>query len=351
MPSHLAHWILARRVAEELLTPRHARRLLARFGSFLALGAQGPDIFLHNHRRKPRGFHFGAVLHRKGNDAFIAQAALHLHPTGTRNGLISAEGAYLLGYVTHVYLDRAAHPYINYHAGWRGVPDMAPERPFMHSFLERLIDVQLAEFLGLGDARALEFAAAVDCGTLLPDSLMALLTSALRVSLIAAAEDPIVGARVQNAYQDSMAFYRFTDAPTMDYYREARRRELAGLTSARWLALVHPPAEMIGIDVLNRGGREWRHPCAPEVTSTASVPALFEAALSASLEAATLLVRVADKPRLRRVGRMETATALGELIGTANLNDGLVGDPPARRVVAAPLPLLELYRQMKAAFG
>lgn len=347
MPSHLSHWVLATRAAENTLSRLEQRRLFRHFGAELTLGAQGPDIFLHNHRRKPRGLHFGAVLHRKGNATLVTELGRAVYPVRTRNGAVSAIGAYTIGYITHVFLDRIGHPFVNYFAGWRGVPDSILERPFMHSFLERLIDVQVLDHFGLPAPSDLGFAAMIDGGSRITPHVALPLAAALRAALSAAADDPELELRLQNAYQDSVAFYRFTDKPDLAYLREGRRRELSGTTGPRWLALIHPPASLIDCDVLNRERRPWVHPCDPTIESRESFVELFARALRAAAGPIELLYRLGATPRRHATARAELLVALSEAIGPWNLNDGMSTDPPAPRLVTRPLPLIELYRQIK----
>ena len=65
MPSQLAHMLLAEEACGLAFGSPSAFRD-APAHPFLVLGAQGPDIFYHNRRRKPSGLHFGALIHRKG---------------------------------------------------------------------------------------------------------------------------------------------------------------------------------------------------------------------------------------------------------------------------------------------
>lgn len=343
MPSHISHALLAEE-CESRIESRLQR-------SLLVVGAQGPDIFLHNHRRKPRGFRYGALLHRKGNAELLASLARSAHQMDTTRG-DDAEApdtgadleAYALGYISHVWFDRLAHPYINFSAGWRGVPDRHPDRPAMHAFLERLIDVTLLR--RLRDCRVDEYRF-VDR---LPDRvglffrLRPIVVRAIRDSLVSAREDGNLPRRLQNALHDSFGFYRYTESPDRQYFATARLREREGTISSRWLSIVHPPEELIDVDVLNIGKRTWTHPCDEERRSEATLPDLFDAARRKTIES------FARWRRVRRDPSPHNVSALIEAIGPWNLNDGLWGDPPCHRRACDPLPLLELYESMKRAF-
>ncbi|MCG8481171.1 MAG: hypothetical protein MI724_18900 [Spirochaetales bacterium] len=343
MPSHISHALLAEECGARLETPpQHA---------LLVLGAQGPDIFLHNHRRKPRGFRYGALLHRKGNAELLSSLALSAHRAdaqreedGEAPGTGDRIEAYALGYISHVWFDRLAHPYINFRAGWRGVPDRHPDRPAMHAFLERLIDVTLLRRLrdmGVDEYRFVDR---------LPDRvglffrLRPIVVEAIRASLVSAREDANLPRRLQNALYDSLSFYRHTESPDRQYFMSARAREREGTVSSRWLSVVHPPEELIDVDVLNIEGRTWAHPCDDERRSDATVPGLFHEARLRTVESFALWRAVRLAPSSSNVSK------LIDTIGPWNLNDGLWSDPPCHRRSCAPLPLLELYETMKRSF-
>lgn len=336
MPSHIAHALLA----EDLLvapdrpdipTPDDTSRRL------LVLGSQGPDIFLHNHRRTPRGFRYGALLHRKGNDLLLAHVAARI---ATLRSRVHRERALALafGYIGHVWLDRFVHPYINYHAGWRGVPDRDAQRPAMHAFLERLIDVQLLDHLRGCSVRDYDFYRRLprswSNGSLPPASIAA----AIRAALVSANTDARLHTRLGNALCDALDYYRSTSRLDADYFHRARRAELRGAVGFRWLAVVHPPADLIPFDSLNTEHRRWYHPCDRRIASNDSVLDLYRAARERSIRSCRVF---------------HTAVVTGRFadvavdIGPHNLNDGISSDPPCRKRIAEPLPVLELYRRIK----
>lgn len=367
MPSHVSHALLA----EELLAslPASVTHIQSRAGvgslsgavPYAILGAQGPDLFLHNHRRTPRGFRFGAILHRKGSDRLLAAlariaAARPAEDDGTPGATRTQLMAYAFGYISHVWFDRLAHPYINTRAGWRGTPDNHPDRPAMHAFLERIIDVQLLRHMHAMAIARYRFAERLPSRDEALARMVGPLAGAVGVALVSAAGDPSLETRVSNALRDAYGFYRYTDAPTDDYFVVARSAEHRGEVSSRWLSLVHPPEQMLEFDSLNLAGDVWHHPCDPHQTHGESVPDLMAQACirtRATCEAWAALLAVlvesgavpANDPATRRVER-----ALLEAVGDANLNDGTTGDPPCRRTHADPLPLLDLYERIKLRF-
>ncbi len=347
MPSHISHALLI----EDALADQRWRSYTPGLGSFVGddprataiavLGAQGPDLFLHNHRRKPRGFRYGALLHRRGNAELIESLA--------RNAAGSKENrepliAYILGYISHVVLDRTAHPYINHFAGWRGVPDKHPDRPMMHAFLERCIDVLLL------DDRRSQNVVSYDLYGRLPApgaDLLALrraIVRALRAALRSAGDDDQIERRISNALADAYGFYRYTNAPDDPYFREGRRRERHGIVNRRWLSLVHPPRHLVDVDVLNEKHAQWCHPCDEARVSDSGFLDLYELALSETVEIGVVLLEAIAEPSDARFSRLRIA------VGPNNLNDGITGDPPCRRVYCNPLPLIALYNRIKTEY-
>lgn len=362
MPSHISHSLLAADTADDvsLFTATRASRGEARralLSSILAVAAQGPDLFLHNHRRKPRGFRYGALLHRKGNAELLrslAHAAREVAIQGERADDDALQSAnyehyddllvYAFGYMSHVWLDRLVHPYINVRAGWRGVPDSRTERPFMHAFLERLIDVQLLRHLRNQSVGAYDFAGRLPRNAAAFFRLRPSLVGAIRDALVSARTDDQLPRRVINALHDGFAFYRFTEAPSEQYFIEARARERAGRISSRWLSLVHPPEHLIPFDTLNLAHQGWTHPCSPETHSSDSVVDRYQAARSATAESWRHWYEFVVS------GEESAAQRFVDHVGPWNLNDGISEDPPLRRIVARPLPLLELYDSIKTHF-
>lgn len=336
MPSHISHALLAEEVLRQVEAPGIAGD--PRIRAILTAGAQGPDFFLHNHRRTPRGFRYGALLHRKGNAPLLRSLAKSTATAEYKEDLT----AYALGYITHVWFDRLAHPYINWSAGWRGTPDNHPDRPAMHAFLERLIDVQLLR--SQRDQSVTEFAFAQRLPRRASDffRMRGYLVTALQAALVSAADDSQLPRRLLNALHDSLSFYKFTEAPTERYFSMARLRERRGEVSSRWLAIVHPPEEQITVDALNLAHRRWAHPCDSEHTSTADMGHLFDQARVRSAATFETWLRAAQEPSEAHLH------AILEDVGEQNLNDGIAADPPCRRTYCGPLPLIDLYHEIKS---
>jgi len=267
--SHVAHLLFAEESARRSSIP------VDRQSPYFVLGAQGPDLFLHSQRRKPRGIQYGGLLHRKGFPTFAALLA----------GGSDEAREYAAGFVTHVVLDRVSHPFINYFAGWwdRSRPETRRYQ-HMHPFLERLIDIELLERKEGRHPKELSFYRLVDCGSELPRGLQEELRHALAASVESARRDEELIQRLRNAYADSMGYYRHTSEIGEAYMKEARRREEAEEISDRWLSLIHPPTLPYKLDVLNLRRRQWCHPCDSDRRSNESFLDLWEAAISRSAE-------------------------------------------------------------------
>ena len=144
----------------------------------LCFGAQGPDFFFHNGLTRPSGRTFGARLHRHRFGRFVAEV-LRSSPTPVPLEL----RLYMLGFITHAFLDRATHPFIDYFAGWED-----PERPETaryfrcHAFMERILDVVALQRRRGTDLSVFGPTARLDCGESLPGSVVRPLAEGLRRS-------------------------------------------------------------------------------------------------------------------------------------------------------------------------
>lgn len=323
MASHIAHLLFA----EE--SSRAAGLSLDRSSPIFVLGAQGPDIFLHSQRRKPRGIQYGGLLHRKGFAPLITEL----------RGLGELPTVYAAGFLTHVVLDRRSHPYINYFGGWwdRRRPETRRYR-HMHPFLERLIDMELLRETEGKEPRDLRFHRLVDCGEQMPRELLEAYLTALPASAASAARDEELPRRLDNAYLDALGYYRYTGEVDEAYMKEARRRERTGEISERWLSLIHPPELPYSVDVMNRENRSWCHPCDESRRRSDSFGQIWRAAVS---EAADLLNALFSPI---------TNEALRSVVGEENLNDGIYGAVPCSRSHMEPLPLRELYDAIRESY-
>lgn len=343
MPSHVSHLLHA----EEILAGSdHAVRLAPLLEpparAFLVLGAQGPDIFYHNQRRRPTGIAYGSLMHRRGYGSAVA--AMWAHARSADAPLDSWQSAWIIGFASHAILDRHTHPYINAHAGWpeHGEPDTERYRS-MHPFLERLIDVELLRRRRGMHPNDLDFFSRVSCGEKPPQPWLDLMAAALRSTYRKAASDASLGERLRNAYLDTMGYYRFTSRVDKDYLEAAVRREDAGEIGGRWLSIVHPPEVPHDLDVLNLEHAGWPHPCSSYEESSDSFIDRYEAAVAEGVAVVNRIVAAWDTPTAAGGAEIEEAVA------NWNLSDGRPAERPCRKRHAVPLPLRELQERIRAS--
>ena len=270
MPAHVSHLLFAEEAVRRLGVD--GERLLSAAGNALRLGAQGPDLFFHALRTRPHGFRFGPLMHRARFGSLVDAFLRHAPPE-------AETAAFAAGMATHAALDRSWHPYVVYHAGWF-VPGNPATRRLRrcHAFLERILDVLLAERLR-GDVRAVDVFSDVHLGEELPLTLRAALVAAI-AEVYPRAHDPATDhARVGNAYRDALRFFAMTDPRNPGFRRRAMEMERHEQGGRRRLAMFHPVGIDRNVDWANESHRRWCHPCDPACVSTASVFDLFEQAL------------------------------------------------------------------------
>ena len=339
MPAQICHLLFAEEALQAALGTR-AAGLLEREGSFFRFGAQGPDFFYHNQRTRPTGLKYGVAAHREGYGRLTAEMVREIRHLACDPEFHGKLTAYTLGWVTHAFLDRATHPFIEYFAGW-----VDPRRPETekyvrcHIFYERILDVlTLRERRGT-EPSAMGLTGLLDCGEALPYPLVKTLLKSLNAAYPQMSFKSRDRRRIENAYLDTKFFYALTDPAQPRYRQIALERDRT--EHRRRLALFHPAELPPDIDFLNAGHAPWRHPCVEEQTSRASFPQLYAQALP---PAATAL-RVVEEALAGRLEPEEVEAA----IGNASLNTGLERSQRCVLRFSDPLPLSELLDQMYLA--
>ncbi len=337
MPAHFTHLVFAEEAVVAALGDE-GDKLLASHGNLLRLAAQGPDFFYHNQRTMPTGLRYGIALHKRSYGAFVQELvreAIRLHL-----GVCSELGAYVVGFATHAALDRHTHPYIIYRSGWVDPQKPETRRYFhCHPFLERILDVlvlaerrhvRLEEFDFLSQVR----------GHGLPYVVLKALLKAMHTTYPSMTRKSLDRRRVENAYHDTIFFYKLTNHLNPDIHRLAFRRDHRDDYRERRLALLHPREIPPGVDFLNSGGTEWRHPCSPEEVSRASFLQLYEEGLAESVGVTRRLAAALS-------GR-EPLEGVAEAVGNHSLD---TAREPCTPLVCDPFPLPEilegLYRGME----
>jgi len=335
MPAHFTHLLFAEETLAAALGEK-ASPIMEHHGNIFRFGAQGPDFFYHNQRTMPTGLRYGVALHRRGFGSLVEQMAREALRLGAGPG--SELSAYILGFATHGPLDRLTHPYISYFSGWVD-PQKAGTRRYFHShpFLERILDVLvLRERFG----RSLEdfdFLSLVRCGKTLPYPVVKALVKGLNAIYPSYNYKSRDRQRIENAYHDTIFFYKLTNHLNPDIMRLAYRKDRTEGFVQKRLALLHPreiPAEH---DFLNRSHAAWCHPCDSTAVSHLSFLDLYEQALESSI------------PMLEIVSEVLAGKALPDglaaRVGDQNLDTGRESCIPE---YADPFPLAEILDSMYA---
>jgi hypothetical protein len=347
MPAQILHVLFGEDVLRSAATgcgvsaspvAAYVERALGAFGPFFRLGCQGPDLFYHNQRTRPVSLEYGTLLHRRGFGDFAADLLNRTMSERSPASGPTAPSAYALGFATHAFLDRRAHPYIVCKAGW-----VSPAKPETaryarcHAFFERVLDVLMLERLRGMDAAAWD-----------QEEMLSLRDGADRDSVIAAiaaslsavfperaGSDAQLGRRVLNAFSDAAGFYRITNPARtslnmrlpdgFEYLRSA-----AGRAS---VALVYPDHFTYGVDYLNLARGAWGDPCRPDRVDSRSFHDLYAAAAAEAAEVVVFLFKAFVETGLI------PAAELSRSIGNGGLSVVGADGQPCAPSHAEPLPL------------
>jgi len=349
MPSQISHILFAEDVLDRALGGT-GKTLLKRHGPLFRFGAQGPDFFYHNKRTRPTGIKYGLATHREGYGRVVKNMlieAQHLRQRGMKPRSYKALSAYILGFVTHAFLDKAGHPFINYFSGWVEFGQPETNRYFRcHAFMERIIDVLLLEHLRGREIRSYTVTPLLNCGDKLPYPVLKTLIKGFHASYPEMTFKSLDRKRVENAYSDAMSFYVYTDPVRIESIRSTGIFQPGGERDRRHLALVHPLYLPDDIDFLNLRHQPWQHPCGQTPVETASFLDLYARAIDTAL------------PVLKTVGRIlfrrDDPQLAEELIGNESLSTGLAPGKDGKRCVqkySDPLPLGELIEAQYEQFS
>jgi len=310
------------------------------YRAYLVLGAQGPDIFYHNQRRKPSGLAYGSLMHRRGYGTAVAHMWKWSRDQGL--GTDSWAAAWIVGFASHAILDRHTHPYINARSGWveAGKPETERFRS-MHPFLERLVDVELLRLRNGKHPNDVDFFTQSNCGEAPPPEWVELMSYALRNTYRKGRDDDRLDSRLRSAYLDTTGFYRFTNCVDAAHLREGLAREKRGDVGDRWLSIVHPPTVPGELDVLNRGHHPWTHPCSSREVHHEGFEELYQRAVDEGASMIDRMVRVWNRQDDEAFAEIEAVVA------NWNLSDGRQSERPCTKHHATPLPLREAQDELR----
>jgi hypothetical protein len=333
MPSHFAHLVFAEESVIRALGDE-GTNILRTHGNLLRFAAQGPDFLYHNQRSMPTGLRYGVALHKHGYGTMVGELVREALRLGM--GPSTELGAFTLGFATHAILDRHAHPYIIYRAGWDDAETGGANRLYhTHPFLERILDLLvLKERRGLEPAE-FDFLSLVRCPRGLPYPVLKALVKGLHATYPSFGRKSLDRERIENAYYDAMFFYKLTNHLNTEMHRIASKSDRKFGFRKRRLGLLHPREVPPGIDFLNRQGRAWCHPCDDTSVSHASFLELYEQALAESVTA----TRLVHEALAGRAALDEVAAAIGNL----SLD---TGREPCTPKFSDPFPLREILDEM-----
>lgn len=339
MPSHFTHLLFAEEALRGALGEK-AATILETHGNLFRFAAQGPDFFYHNQRTMPTGLRYGVALHRHGYGSFVQELVREAHRLSADP--VSELSAFILGFTTHAPLDRAAHPFIAYFAGWVDPREEASRRLYhAHPFMERILDVLvLRERFGLAPGQ-FDYLSKVRCGRTLPYPVIKAMVKGLNEVYPSYNFKSRNRQRIENAYHDAIFFWKLTNHLNLELPRLAYRKDRKEGFREKRLGLLHPREIPPGYDFLNLGHQSWCHPCDDTAVTTASFLDLYEEALSRCIG------------NLRDVHAVLSGQApwdgLAARLGEESLDTGRENCTP---VHSKPLPLRqimdELYRRMES---
>jgi hypothetical protein len=342
MPSHFTHLLFAEAALRGALGER-AEEVLHAHGYLFRFGAQGPDFFYHNQRTMPTGLRYGVALHRHGYGLFVEELVKEALRLSSGPG--SELSAFILGFTTHAPLDRFAHPFIGYFAGWVDPKEEASRRLYhAHPFLERILDVLVLRERGGMSPAEFDFLSMIRCGRVLPYTVIKAMVKGLNVVYPAYGFKSRNRQRIENAYHDAMFFYKLSNHLNPDLVKLAYRKDRNEGFREKRLGLLHPREVPEGYDFLNLAHASWCHPCDDTAVTTASFLDLYDQALARCIGMVgdVYLVLSGQAP----------ADGLGARLGNESLDTGRENCTP---IHSQPLPLREivdeLYREMEEEMG
>lgn len=338
MPAHITHEVFATEVFESAFKNNPLSTLETKESrKYLVFGAQGGDFCLHNHRTKPSALIFGKLLHSEGHGRFVGNLIAYAKERGF--SFDTPFGVFTAAFATHAVLDRIAHPFINYHAGWVAPFDPRSEKyRNCHIFYERIIDVFVLRIRTGASVDNYDFFSHVDCGETIPDILADAVTDAIMKTYPDYTDREKNRQRVENAYLDTRRYFSFSNPPSRESVRAAYMEEhSAAKPPGRLLALLHP-TELPDMDFLNFEKKEWNHPGKPEEKRRESFFDLYDQAIAAAVPVVTA-VRDAFSGSIP----CEEAAAI---IGNENLSDGESKKAVRKLKYVKPLPLQEVLREI-----
>jgi hypothetical protein len=352
MPSQILHTLFGEDVIKEIyqhiggrfgiVADKAMEKTLNTYRTAFTLGCQGPDIFYHNQTLRPVGLEYGTLLHRRDYGDFTSvllkmglpdpppdREDIHM---GRREKGINALGVYALGFMTHAILDREAHPYIVYKSVRLGKAKAMFSSAQLHAFFERIIDVLMLLHLRNRPINSWdEETVLVHICEKPPLGLKELLVRSLKASFPErAGEDKKIFTRMDNTFQDCVAFYRRTNPVSTSLHTQA---------SVSSIPYIYPEELPSTLDYLNLEKNAWQYPLAESPPDHRSFPEIYaDAVCIAERNLSPVIARYLDTGLFPIV---PAAQAIGN--ESLSIHDSTGKPCPPHRT--DPLPLEEVLEQ------
>ncbi len=269
MPNSWTHILFCEEIADSLTVENP----FIQQDSYMKIGAQGPDPFFYHDFlpwKNPSAVNrIGTLLHTEKCGDFLADLI-----TEAKNKTLDVQ-AYVFGFATHHILDRNAHPYIHYKAGYRGSN---------HQRLEIIIDTLVAEKMRRLKTWKAPVYKELDTGRRLGKEVSELLTNLINKHYPDLPED-LGDQYVEDAYRDMKRALQLLYDP--HGWKNALFPSLVSAFSHR------PVTDHV--DFLNESGSTWYHPATQE-PSEESFWELLEQARLEGIEIMNEVIRYWNSP-------------------------------------------------------
>ncbi|WP_188456582.1 zinc dependent phospholipase C family protein [Virgibacillus oceani] len=289
MPNIWTHMLFCEDVADTINYPGK----LTQHDAYMKLGAQGPDPFFYYNfwpwvKIEPV-HNIGMVLHTKRCGKFLMDLI------ESAKDMEHHIQAYVFGFVTHHILDRNAHPYIHYRAGYDGNK---------HQKLEILIDTKMMEkYHNLKTWKAPAYKE-IDIGYKLDKDTAGLLHTTIQKHYPEVKEETTMHT-ITKSYRHMKLALRLLADP-----HGWKNKLLGSLVSS----FSHQPIKD-DVDYLNLNEKTWYHPATNEPCSESFVE-LYNNARAEGIEIMTAVLTYWTG------GSEETRQLLQDLIGNISYDTG-----------------------------
>ncbi|QKY68494.1 zinc dependent phospholipase C family protein [Lentibacillus sp. CBA3610] len=267
MPNIWTHILFCENVVDSIENPNS----FLHYEADMKLGAQGPDpLFYYNFwpwiKHEPVN-DIGLKLHREKCGEFLLDI---IEKARNMNDIVQA---YVFGFVTHHILDRNAHPYIHYRAGYEGSK---------HQKLETIIDtLMMSKYHHLKTWKGHVFNE-IDVGSRLDKDTAESLHKTIADHYPEV--DQETSAYIQKAYRDMKLALKLLSDPYG--WKNALFKQLISPFS-------HQPIND-DVDYLNLDHTTWYHPATKEPSSKSFVD-LYNQAWTEGIETMTEVIRYWNK--------------------------------------------------------